>query len=526
MWIAGDPQTALLPVTAGQLLPPDHLAFRFQALVAELDLGRFEAAYRADGRGRPPFDPAMMLTLVLYCRAKRLISSRAVAAACHDDLGARVITGNRYPDRSTIDRFMTTHAAAIKALLAETLRLGDAEDLVDVSVVAGDGTVVQANAAMANTVDEAGLRTQIEQLTAALADAQAVWADQIVAGAETDLTQPDLWGAECTNQPGPGADQAAWRKVRTLARLLAARQRSLSYLRAHPGAADEQAWRDRLARDQARVAARAEQLDQTRAKLQAAADKRAAAVAAGAKISGTRPVPVEAHSELRRAVKALQIATARAEKTAAAAPVGTRVNTTDPTSRIMPGKKNAGFDQRHNIQALAGPGQFILAIATHPCSNDKQALTTLIQTARANLDAAGITTGIGTAIFDSGYASEANFTTELPVENLLVAVEKHGNQTRQPEPASDNRQSGDPNTKHGQLPASWQIMADRLTQPDNHALYKRRSAIIEPLFAQLFTRFGRTMPARGDQAEVELHLWAITHNLLKINHHRQHNRSG
>jgi transposase len=526
VWIDSEPQTALLPVTAGQLLPPDHLAFRFQALVGELDLGRFEAAYRADGRGRPPFDPRMMLTLILYCRAKRLTSARAVAAACHDDLGARVITGNRYPDRSTIDRFLATHAAAIKAALAGTLRLGNAEQLVDVSVVAGDGTVLQANAAMANTIDEAGLRTQIGALSSALADAQAGWAEQIAAEIETEPSQPDLWGGEHPHLPrrgggGPsraGAEQAAWRKVRTLARLLGARQQALSYLQAHPGAADEQAWSDRLARDQARVAARAEQLDQTRAKLQAAADNRAAAVAAGTRISGTPPVPVEAHCQLRRAVTALQIATARAEKTAAARPAGTRVNTTDPTSRITPGKKHAGFDQRHNIQALAGRGQFVIAITTHPCSNDTQALTTLIEAARANLDAAGITTGIGTALFDAGYASEANFTAELPVENLLIAVEKHDKPTHQPATTTG--------AQPRQRPASWQIMADRLNQPDNHALYKRRSAIIEPLFAQLFTRFGRTLHARGDQVDVELHLWAIAHNLLKISHHRQRNRTG
>lgn len=520
VWIAGDPQTALLPVTAGQLLPADHLAFRFQALVGELDLGGFERAYRADGRGRPPFDPKMMLTLILYCRAKGLVSGRAVAAACHDDLGARVITGNRYPDRSTIDRFLTVHAAAIKALLAETLRLGNAENLVDVSVVAGDGTVLQANAAMANTIDEAGLRTQIEQLQARLADAQASWAEQVAAQVSWREMQPDLWG-----QPEPadhrrrsGAASVAWRKLQTVANLLGARQQALSYLLAHPNAADEQAWTDRLARDQARVARCAQQVTDTRARLQAAADKRAAALAAGAKISGTRPVPVEAHSELRRAVKALQIATARAEKTAAARPVGERVNTTDPTSRIMPGKRNAGYDQRHNIQALAGRGQFVIAVGTHPCSNDKQALATLVQAARTNLDTAGINTPIGTALFDSGYASEANFTTPLPVENLLIAVEKHDKRTR-PATSDPTSEAGSSND-HSRLPASWQIMAARLDQPDNHALYKRRSAIIEPLFAQLFARFGRTLYARGEQADIELHLWAITHNLLKIDRHR------
>jgi hypothetical protein len=67
-------------------------------------------------------------------------------------------------------------------------------------------------------------------------------------------------------------------------------------------------------------------------------------------------------------------------------------------------------------------------------------------------------------------------------------------------------------------------MANRLNQPDNRALYKRRGAIIEPLFAQLFTRFGRNINYRADNVDTELHLWAVTHNLLKISRHRPKTR--
>jgi hypothetical protein len=58
-------------------------------------------------------------------------------------------------------------------------------------------------------------------------------------------------------------------------------------------------------------------------------------------------------------------------------------------------------------------------------------------------------------------------------------------------------------------------MAARLDTPEGQALYKRRKAIIEPLFAQLFARFGRTLNYRGHMAETELHLWAAVHNTLK-----------
>ena len=105
----------------------------------------------------------MILTLILYCNAKKMRSGREIAAACHDDLGARVITGNRFPDRTVIDRFLRVHAVAVKQLFPQTLRLGQAEDLVDVTLVAGDGTKVVANAAMSATVNEVDLQTQMGQ---------------------------------------------------------------------------------------------------------------------------------------------------------------------------------------------------------------------------------------------------------------------------------------------------------------------------------------------------------------------------
>ncbi len=58
-------------------------------------------------------------------------------------------------------------------------------------------------------------------------------------------------------------------------------------------------------------------------------------------------------------------------------------------------------------------------------------------------------------------------------------------------------------------------MAARLDTPEGRVMYKQRKAIIEPVFAQLFARFGRTLHYRGDLAGTELHLWAAVHNMLK-----------
>lgn len=527
-WITTQPDQAVLdpaPAAITTLLPADHAAFEIRALVEELDLAAFTAAYRADGQGRPPYDPKSMLALIFYCRHKGTVSAGKIAAACIDDLGARLIMGNRVPHRSTIDTFLKVHSVAIKALLPQTLKIGHAEGLVDVSLLAGDGTYVQANAAMGATVDQARLETQIGELQQQLAAAEKAWAAQVAtvnpdwhADGLFELAEPGEFGLaghdHPDRRPTGAADPlpSAWRKLRTLANLLESRKQALAWLQEHPNRARTE-WHERLQRDKARLAAAEKRLADVRSKTAATHARREKAAAAGRKLPGSVPKNIDDHAHVRRAIQARDKAVTRQQSTAANPPTTQRVNTTDPTSAIMPAK-DGGFDELFNVQALACTNQFAIAIAIHPCPNDRQALAGLLQTGRANLDAAGITDPIGTALFDAGYASAANFTTDLPCDLLLVATEKEA------------RQTGRLTDETSTAAKAWQTMTDRLAEPANRALYKQRAAIIEPLFAQLFARFGRSVNVRGEQVDVELHLWAVTHNLGKIIRHRQRKPAG
>jgi hypothetical protein len=48
----------LLPPSLLEWLPQDHLVWTILDAVAELDPRAFYAAYRADGHGRPAYEPA------------------------------------------------------------------------------------------------------------------------------------------------------------------------------------------------------------------------------------------------------------------------------------------------------------------------------------------------------------------------------------------------------------------------------------------------------------------------------------
>jgi len=504
-------QLFLLPPDARQWLPERHLAWAVLEQAGQMDLGPFLAWYRADGQGRPAYHPQVMVSLIMYCYCKGIRSSRAVEMATFDDLGARVICGNLHPDHSTIARFVTRHEQPVKGLLVASLVACAREGLVSVDVVAGDGTKVKASASMAANATAEQLEIGIGELEALLAAEVDAWLAQARAA---DAAEDALSG---DGGDGPGAGSGPG----TLARLtdkIVRHRKARARLDAEDQARRRQAGADREAKITAaagRVARAGQRVAREEAAAQAKVDdyqQRAAAKAAAGSRKGPDgrvPVAASGSAHVRQARQAAEQAQHKLAA-AVAAPVvlpapdpPPKANVTDPASRVMPAKKG-GFDQMYNLQALAGRRQVILAIATHDNPADTGALHPLLGLGAANLAAAGITATIGKALFDAGYASEGNFTADCPAE-LYVAVTKEARQTGR---------LRDGKTAPARQPG-WQAMTARLDTPEGKALYKQRAGIIEPVFAQLFGRLGRHLNYRDTKADLELHLWAATHNLLK-----------
>src|SRR3954468_16151944 len=146
-------QSFLMPPDVREWLPPGHLAWCVIDAVAEMDLEAFCAAYRIDGRSRPPYDPAMMVGLLLYAYARGIRSSRVIERACQEDVAFRVLAAQQRPDHATIARFVERHEAAIAGLFGEVLTLCARSGLAQVGVIAVDGTKVAANASRNENVD-------------------------------------------------------------------------------------------------------------------------------------------------------------------------------------------------------------------------------------------------------------------------------------------------------------------------------------------------------------------------------------
>jgi hypothetical protein len=60
-FIGGDrEQVFLMPPLVTDWVPEDHLVWTVLEAVGELDLSAFYADYRADGHGRPAYEPSMI----------------------------------------------------------------------------------------------------------------------------------------------------------------------------------------------------------------------------------------------------------------------------------------------------------------------------------------------------------------------------------------------------------------------------------------------------------------------------------
>ena len=136
----------LVPPSLDEWLPENHLS-RFIAEIVEtsLDLDRFYSSYRKV-KGQPPYDPRLMVRVLLYGYCVGVRSSRELERACVDVVAFRWLSAQQTPDFRSIGRFRKRHLAALGNVFLQALELCRAAGMVSLGRVALDGTKVRANA--------------------------------------------------------------------------------------------------------------------------------------------------------------------------------------------------------------------------------------------------------------------------------------------------------------------------------------------------------------------------------------------
>src|SRR6266404_815782 len=145
-------------------LPEGDRVFFLLAAVATLDGSRFYAPYEEETRGAPPFDPAMMVGLLLYAYCVGVFSSRKIALACERNLALMAIVGQDRPDFRTISDFRKLHLEAFTDVFVAVVRLAGEAGLVKLGNVSTDGTKIQGNASRHKAMSYGYMKQEVERL--------------------------------------------------------------------------------------------------------------------------------------------------------------------------------------------------------------------------------------------------------------------------------------------------------------------------------------------------------------------------
>jgi len=153
-------QSVLDAVCLDELIPANHRARAFWALLEKLDLSSFYEPIRArEGEaGRPALDPRMLCCLWLYATSEGLGSARHLARLCERDAAYRWICGGVHVAAHTLSDFRVGNEQALDTLLSELLAVLMRRGVVRLTRVAQDGVRVRASAGAASFRRERSLR--------------------------------------------------------------------------------------------------------------------------------------------------------------------------------------------------------------------------------------------------------------------------------------------------------------------------------------------------------------------------------
>jgi transposase len=151
-------------------------------VVDQLDLWPILADYEVGKGGYPPYDPRMMVGLLLYAYCKGVASSRKIERATQESVPFRVMAANQHPDHDTIAEFRKRHLAALSDLFVQVLELCREAGLVKLGHVSLDGTKVRANASKHKAMSYGRMKRKRAELEAEVKEllrrAEAVDADE------------------------------------------------------------------------------------------------------------------------------------------------------------------------------------------------------------------------------------------------------------------------------------------------------------------------------------------------------------
>ena len=181
-------------------------------------------------------------------------------------------------------------------------------------------------------------------------------------------------------------------------------------------------------------------------------------------------------------------------------------NLTDPDSKRL--KAREGYVQGFNAQAVVDEQQIVLAAEITNSNVDWSQLDPMVTATLAELERAGVTGRIETALADAQYWNEEHIDEVIANKHIQVLIPPDG--------------SGSGKQRAGWTGGRYSWMRYVLASELGHQQYRKRKQMIEPVFGHTRHNRGVTRFLRRGRTAVrtEWRLLMATHNLTKLHSHR------
>jgi transposase len=157
-------QTLMFPPCVEDWVPANHPARFIREVVDAMNLEEMGFKISRGEDGRPHYAEDMLLKVWLYGYCNRMRSTRGLEKGCMENMSLIWLTGNNAPDHNTLWRFYRDNKKAIREVFKRSVRIGMEANLVGMVLHALDGTKIHAAATGRTSLSKRQLEKELRKL--------------------------------------------------------------------------------------------------------------------------------------------------------------------------------------------------------------------------------------------------------------------------------------------------------------------------------------------------------------------------
>jgi len=189
-------------------LPQGHLARAIDDIIEKLGIDRCNRKY-LHTPGEAAYDVRCMAKILIYAYARGITSSREMARQCEENIAFQFLSRGQCPDFRTLSLFRRKKRLLLRWIFQQTVLLARQMGIARLGLVALDSVKLAANASSAKSMTAAELVEQVKKLDQYLVEVKA-----------TDQTEDSQYGANHRGDELPADICAAQQRKEKLQKAL------------------------------------------------------------------------------------------------------------------------------------------------------------------------------------------------------------------------------------------------------------------------------------------------------------------